>query len=471
MGIKVANNAFATLASGITSSATSITVASGQGARFPILGAGDYFYATLINTSNQLEIVRCTARSADVLTVVRAQESTTARAYDVGDRIEIRITAATFEDATTIPDGSITAAKLGSDAPLGVSGKANTATDYFQVPRGTTAQRPASPANGMVRFNTDLNYLEEFRSGVWQALSNVFSATGGTETTINIGGVDYKVHTFTSSGSFTVLSGTANVEYLVIAGGGGGGNQHNGGGGAGGYRSSVIGESSGGGAAAEARVFVTSGSYPVTVGAGGAGTPPIGNGNNPYASTGAASSAFGVQSVGGGGGGSWNNSVGIERSNGGSGGGGWSSVSAAGLGGSGTSGQGFRGGNGTPNGQPHIGAGGGGAAAAGGDANAAVTPRVAGNGGAGVSSSINGTATIRAGGGGGGRYWASGQTQPIGGAGGAGGGGNGNISFSDSLAPGFNGQANTGGGGGGSGDFNTAGGNGGSGIVIIRYAI
>lgn len=104
MGIKVANNAFATLASGITSSATSITVASGQGARFPSLGAGDYFYATLINTSNQLEIVRCTARSGDVLTVVRAQEATTARAYDVGDRIEIRITAQTFVDATDVPD-------------------------------------------------------------------------------------------------------------------------------------------------------------------------------------------------------------------------------------------------------------------------------------------------------------------------------------------------------------------------------
>jgi hypothetical protein len=116
MGIKVANNAFATLASGITSSATSITVASGQGARFPILGAGDYFYATLINTSNQLEIVKCTARSADVLTVVRAQEGTTARAYDVGDRIEIRITAATFEDATAIPDESITAQLIAPDA-------------------------------------------------------------------------------------------------------------------------------------------------------------------------------------------------------------------------------------------------------------------------------------------------------------------------------------------------------------------
>jgi hypothetical protein len=99
MGIKLTNNAFGTLAAGINSSATSITLTTGQGARFPTLSAGDYFYATLVDTSNNLEIVKCTARSTDVLTVVRAQEGTTARSYSTGDRIEIRITAATFVDA------------------------------------------------------------------------------------------------------------------------------------------------------------------------------------------------------------------------------------------------------------------------------------------------------------------------------------------------------------------------------------
>jgi hypothetical protein len=78
---------------------------SGQGARFPTLTASDYFYATLIDTSNNLEIVKCTARSTDVLTVVRAQESTTARAYSTGDRIEIRLTAQTFLDGVNGQDG------------------------------------------------------------------------------------------------------------------------------------------------------------------------------------------------------------------------------------------------------------------------------------------------------------------------------------------------------------------------------
>jgi hypothetical protein len=105
MGIKLANNANATLAAGINSSATSITVTTGQGARFPTLSVGDYFFATLIDTSNNLEIVKVTARSTDVLTVTRAQESTTARAYSAGDRIELRLTAQTFTDATVIPDG------------------------------------------------------------------------------------------------------------------------------------------------------------------------------------------------------------------------------------------------------------------------------------------------------------------------------------------------------------------------------
>lgn len=110
MGIKLTNNAFGTLASGINSSATSITLTTGQGARFPTLSAGDYFYATLVDTSNNLEIVKCTARSTDVLTVTRAQENTTARSYSTGDRIEIRLTAQTFVDAAGVTSSDITTA-------------------------------------------------------------------------------------------------------------------------------------------------------------------------------------------------------------------------------------------------------------------------------------------------------------------------------------------------------------------------
>ena len=60
-----------------------------------------------------------------------------------------------------------------------------------------------------------------------------FSATGGTISTYTRGGVNYKVHTFTSSGTFAV-SGSKSMTYLVVAGGGAGGEDIGGGGGAGG---------------------------------------------------------------------------------------------------------------------------------------------------------------------------------------------------------------------------------------------
>jgi hypothetical protein len=98
MGIKFTNNATATLAASISTSSTSLTVTTGQGALFPTLGAGDYFYATLTDSSNNLEIVKITARSGDTLTAVRAQEGTTARIYVAADKLELRVTAAALSN-------------------------------------------------------------------------------------------------------------------------------------------------------------------------------------------------------------------------------------------------------------------------------------------------------------------------------------------------------------------------------------
>jgi len=107
MGLKVTNNAFGTLNAGINSSATSIVLTAGQGARFPTLSAGDYFYATLIDTSNNLEIVKVTARSTDTMTVVRGQDNTTARAYSTNDRFELRPTAALFNEIATTAEAAL----------------------------------------------------------------------------------------------------------------------------------------------------------------------------------------------------------------------------------------------------------------------------------------------------------------------------------------------------------------------------
>ena len=156
-------------------------------------------------------------------------------------------------------------------------------------------------------------------------------ASGGTKTTSGI----YTIHTFNSSGTFTVNSGASNqVEFLIVAGGGSGGSSFGGGGGAGGYRSSVGSENTGGGASTESRMTLSSGSYSVTVGAGG--TVAVGNNIGGKGSNSVFNS---ITSIGGGGGGCQANSFDAAVNDGGSGGA-PSHNSTDGFVGDGTAGQG-----------------------------------------------------------------------------------------------------------------------------------
>jgi hypothetical protein len=113
MSVLFTNNASAQLASGISGASVTIVVAAGQGARFPVPGTGSYFYATLVDQGNNLEVVKCTARSNDSLTVVRGQDGTSPRSYVAGDLIELRPVAAAFEDIQAfVPSGNIGAATI-----------------------------------------------------------------------------------------------------------------------------------------------------------------------------------------------------------------------------------------------------------------------------------------------------------------------------------------------------------------------
>jgi len=160
-----------------------------------------------------------------------------------------------------------------------------------------------------------------------------FSATGGNVSAISPGN-GYIYHTFTSSGTFTVTSGTKTVEYLIVAGGGGGGgsgpsgNRYGGaGGGAGGLLNSTT--------------IVSSGSYSIQVGSGGPGSNGTTNGTNGNPSY------FGpIVATGGGGGGYDTGPFGSFGSTGGSGGGGGAASNPGDNKGDGTPGQGNPGGRG-----------------------------------------------------------------------------------------------------------------------------
>ena len=102
MAVVFSNNAKTTLASNVSTSATSITVADGS--VFPALNGSDYTYVTLEDGSGNVEIVKVTALSSNALTVVRAQDNTSARAFSSGDKCELRLTAAGLNEVASQAD-------------------------------------------------------------------------------------------------------------------------------------------------------------------------------------------------------------------------------------------------------------------------------------------------------------------------------------------------------------------------------
>lgn len=98
MTVLLANNAATTLSGAIDNVQTTIPLAAGTGIKFPSPTGGNWFPVTVIKSTGVLEIMKCTSRSVDVLTVVRAQEGTTATSFTAGDRVELRLTAAALDD-------------------------------------------------------------------------------------------------------------------------------------------------------------------------------------------------------------------------------------------------------------------------------------------------------------------------------------------------------------------------------------
>ena len=108
MSVLFSNSASTTLSAGVGDSATSITVADGS--VFPAITGSDYFYLTLeVDSDPDLkEIVKCTARSGNTLTIARGQDGTSARTFSTADKAQLRLTAAGLNDVATQADTDTT---------------------------------------------------------------------------------------------------------------------------------------------------------------------------------------------------------------------------------------------------------------------------------------------------------------------------------------------------------------------------
>lgn len=118
------NEGWGLLSVAMNTAITTVTVQTGQGARFPTLAAGsvNWFYITLIDSSGNEEICKVTATTGDTFTVLRAQDGTIALSFAASCRVELRMCAAIYNDYITYVNnlvaGAITAEAAARTAQL-----------------------------------------------------------------------------------------------------------------------------------------------------------------------------------------------------------------------------------------------------------------------------------------------------------------------------------------------------------------
>lgn len=135
MPVLLRNNASSRLAASINTTTVEIAVSAGDGVKFPTPGANEWFPLTLVRSDGAVEITVATDRNGDVITVIRAQESTVPLAFSAGDRVELRTTA------------EILNGKLDKEGGV-MTGTLTLAADM-------TIYRPASPATGAIFFGQE----------------------------------------------------------------------------------------------------------------------------------------------------------------------------------------------------------------------------------------------------------------------------------------------------------------------------
>lgn len=148
MNLLFANNASSRLYADIDAVTTSIRVKAGDGDKFPVPTGGKIFTVTIEDRrSGQVEICNCTARSGDIMTVVRGREGTIAQAFLVDATVSNRLTAMTM-DTLMNSGGAGPPGATGPQGPAGPTGAPGPTgpTGATGATGGVGPQGPAGPA-------------------------------------------------------------------------------------------------------------------------------------------------------------------------------------------------------------------------------------------------------------------------------------------------------------------------------------
>jgi hypothetical protein len=96
-----------------------------------------------------------------------------------------------------------------------------TGTGFMLVPKGTTAERPVSPVNGEIRYNTTTSQFEGYQGGAWGQLGGGATGGGGDEVFVQnsrVVTVDYTIPVGKSAESVGPITINSGITVTVSSG-------------------------------------------------------------------------------------------------------------------------------------------------------------------------------------------------------------------------------------------------------------
>jgi hypothetical protein len=167
--------------------------------------SGKMFLQTVVNGS-VINLMTFAGASGGSSNPIGIGTTSPANALDVNGSLAIGSYAGTATGASNelIVSGSV---GIGSTAPV-ASLDLSQKTDAVALPAGTTGQRPGSPANGMLRYNSTVPQVEAYYGGAWNALGGGGGGGGGAISAP----VTVPIRVITAAGAVTV---SATTDYYI----------------------------------------------------------------------------------------------------------------------------------------------------------------------------------------------------------------------------------------------------------------
>lgn len=174
MAVLFANSAKSTLAANLSSGATLLAIDEDDAWKFPSPSSGDWFPLTIFDAAGNIEYVKCTGRAAAILTIVRAQEGTTAKAFIAGSGVSHRLTAAALQAMRDTQSNAL------DDAVSTLEDSISEAFNSLSTRVDDIVGAPPTALNSLQKLSDAIGGDDEFATTIASQIADAARLTSGT---------------------------------------------------------------------------------------------------------------------------------------------------------------------------------------------------------------------------------------------------------------------------------------------------